>query len=418
MKSFVVIGGGAAGVFGAIRIAELCHQNNLKASITIYESGKKLLRKVKISGGGRCNITHNEFDPKIFAKSYPRGHKELISPFHQFHTGDLLAWFADRDVNIIAEEDGRMFPESHSSQTIIDTFIGEIKKHGIRVEFNKTLKSLKSLKSLESLENQIQLGFEQGDPVLADAVLFSTGSVKTSYSIVESLGHNITELAPSLFTFKIDHPILNDLAGNSFNNISLKLCADKKVFQQTGPMLITHWGLSGPAVLKLSAWAAREMKRSRYMADLSINWFGDKKLVEIEEEVKDFMVKKTQIKNEYPHILTQRFWLNLLNYLEISVDTPWNQLSKKSFIKICELLYKTDVKISGQSRFKEEFVECGGIDKLEINFKTMESKIIPHLYFAGEVVDIDGITGGFNFQNAWSCSWIAGTNIVNSHLES
>ncbi len=401
MKKIIVIGAGAAGVFAAIRCAEA----NPKTKVTILESGNKVLRKVKISGGGRCNVTHHQFMSAEFVKNYPRGSRELQSPFTQFQAEDTVKWFADRGVKMKAEEDGRMFPVTDSSQTIINCFLNEVKKLNIQIITGKKVTSVKKE------GNQFSIWTEQKDQFKAEGLMLATGSMPEGYKLAKQLGHSITPLAPSLFTFKINSRLLKDLAGISFPEVELTLKTSKKTFQQVGPLLITHWGLSGPAVLKLSAWAAREMKEDNYQSTLEINWLNKKRAPLLEELFKN-KNSKSKLTNLYPQELAGRFWEQFLKVNQLDADTPWNQLPHKQYNQLADALYKTSLEVEGKSRFKEEFVECGGVHLKEIDFKTMESKLTPGLFFAGELLDIDGITGGFNFQNAWTGGWIAGTSLA------
>lgn len=350
-----IIGGGAAGFFTALNIPN-------EHNVSIFEETRNYLRKVKISGGGRCNVTHHQFEINEFIKNYPRGEKELISPLHQFQARDTVEWFKKRGVEIKVEQDGRMFPKTNSSQTIIDCFLKEAAQQG---------------------------------------------SSKSGYDLARGLGHKITELAPSLFSFKIQHPILKDMAGTSFKNVTLSLKLNKRIFSQSGDLLITHWGLSGPAILKLSAWAAREFKNTNYKGKLTVN-FNSNEIHTLKKES-----AKKLVKNSKPTIFTNKFWNKVLDYLKIDQNKNWADISKKEIIHLQMICEQLELEIQGQNRYKDEFVECGGVDLKEINFKTMESKITPGLFFAGEVLDIDGITGGFNFQNAWTTAYIVANNIIN-----
>jgi predicted Rossmann fold flavoprotein len=387
-----IIGGGASGFFAALNIP-LGHR------VSILEESPNFLRKVKISGGGRCNITHHEFDVRNFIKNYPRGQKELISPFHQFQAQDTVEWFEKRGVKIIAENDGRMFPSTNSSQTIIDCFLKEAKKNNIQLQQRKII-------NIKKEDEKFHLTFANDTVQTFDRILMATGSSKSGYELAKKLGHTITPLAPSLFSFKIKHPLLKDMAGTSFKNIYLTVEVDHKKFKERGDLLITHWGLSGPAILKISAWAAREFKQANYKAKLTID-FGY-------EDLHSFKKTHTKnlLKNAKPQIFTQKFWLKILNYLNIKSDKNWADINKKELDQLDNVCQRLELDILGQNRFKDEFVECGGIELKEVNFKTMESKLVSGLYFAGEILDIDGITGGFNFQNAWTSGYIVGHNIA------
>ncbi len=334
----------------------------------------------------------------------------MRSPMQRFQAEDTVEWFKKTGVRLVAEADGRMFPDTNSSQTIIDCYLNLAKQFQIELMPNSTVKAIEPLES-----RQLKLNIRGKASFTADAVLVATGSSPAGYRLVESLGHTITELAPSLFSFKIKDPLISGLQGLSFLEATLKLTLpDKKIFKQTGPVLITHWGLSGPAILKLSAWAAREMKRANYNGTLTVNWMGTENLSDVENKLKRMKEKnlKSYLKNIYPNNLPKRFWLNLLDKYSIDRDKQWAKISNKELSKICQALVASQLTILGQNRYKDEFVECGGVTLSEVDFKTMESKVCPVLYFAGEILDVDGITGGFNFQNAWTTGWVAAQHMV------
>ena len=412
-KSIAVIGGGAAGFFSAICTAQLAQQKGLSPDIRIFEASEHVLKKVRISGGGRCNVTHNCFDVKLFCKNYPRGSRELLSPMQRFQASDTVEWFKNAGVQLVAEPDGRMFPDTNSSETIIDCFFNLIEKHKIKLITNCPVKSIEAVSP-----NRFKLKTGDKNFLTADAVLVATGS--GGYHLPESLGHSISERAPSLFSFIIQDALISGLKGLSFSDASLKLTLPgKKVFKQRGPVLITHWGLSGPAILKLSAWAAREMKQSAYNGISTINWMGAENSNEVENRLNRMKSGnlRSYLKNVYPENLPKRFWLSLLDKYSIGQDKQWAQISKKEVAQLCQALVASQLNISGQNRFKDEFVECGGVALHEIDFKTMESKICPGLFFAGEILDVDGITGGFNFQNAWTTGWVAAQHMMLSNSE-
>jgi predicted Rossmann fold flavoprotein len=409
-KTIAIIGGGAAGFFSAINAAQLAKKKGLSLDIRIFESSGQVLKKVKISGGGRCNVTHHCFDVKSFCRNYPRGSRELLSPMQKFQARDTVEWFKKAGVRLVAEADGRMFPDTNSSQTIVDCYLDLAKQFRIQLMTNSAVTAIEVLSP-----HQLKLKIRGKESFTADAVLIATGSSPAGYRLAESLGHTITELAPSLFSFKIKDPLISGLQGLSFPESTLKLTLPgKKIFRQTGPVLITHWGLSGPAILKLSAWAAREMKHANYNGTLTVNWMGTEKLSEVENRLKQMKEdnSKSYLKNIYPENLPKRFWLNLLDKLSIDRDKQWAKISNKELSKICHVLVATQLNIEGQNRFKDEFVECGGVALSEIDFKTMQSKVCPGLHFAGEILDVDGITGGFNFQNAWTTGWVATRHMV------
>ncbi|MFT7466583.1 MAG: putative Rossmann fold flavoprotein [Brevundimonas sp.] len=409
-QSIAIIGGGASGIFASLRCAEVAKAKKIDVDIRVFEASTKFLKKVRISGGGRCNVTHNIFEVNAFCLNYPRGQKELLSPFQKFQATDTVKWFEERGVDLKHEDDGRMFPVTDNSETIIDCFMQEASKHEIKLLNKMNVKSLKKLG-----DGKISLFINDDESFIADSVLIATGSMLGGYHLAKNLGHSITEIAPSLFTFKIEDEILEGLSGTSFSQAALTLKIDgAKPFEQKGPLLITHWGLSGPALLKLSAWAAREMMHTNYKAIITINWLGIERQDDAEKLLKTIKNNntKTSVGKAYPSELTKRFWLQLLIKCGISKEKNWSEISKKEFRLIVKNLFNCELNVLGKSRFKEEFVECGGINLKEINFKTMESKVCSRLYFSGEVMDIDGITGGFNFQSAWTSGWIAGNNMA------
>jgi|TARA_B110000208_G_C11795786_1_gene439504 predicted Rossmann fold flavoprotein len=409
-QSIAIIGGGASGIFASIRCAEAAKERKIDVDIRVFEASTKFLKKVRISGGGRCNVTHHIFEVNDFCLSYPRGRKELLSPFQKFQAADTVEWFEERGVGLKHEVDGRMFPITDNSETIIDCFMQEANKHEIKLLNKMNVKSLKKLG-----DGRISLFINDDESFIADSVLIATGSMPGGYRLAKNLGHSITEIAPSLFTFKIQDEILEGLSGTSFSQAALTLKIDgAKPFEQKGPLLITHWGLSGPALLKLSAWAAREMMHTNYKAKITVNWLGIERQDDTEKLLNTIKNNntKTSVGNAYPSELTKRFWLQLLIKCDISKEKNWSEISKKEFHLIMKNLFSCELDVLGKSRFKEEFVECGGINLKEINFKTMESKVCSGLYFSGEVMDIDGITGGFNFQSAWTSGWIAGNNMA------
>ncbi|MCC6137655.1 MAG: NAD(P)/FAD-dependent oxidoreductase [Bdellovibrionaceae bacterium] len=405
----IIVGGGAAGFFAAINAAELAQQNSKPVDIRILEFSSSILKKVRISGGGRCNVTHNLFEPKLFCERYPRGSKELLGSFQRFQAKDTVEWFAKHGVDLVAEDDGRMFPDTDTSETIIDCFVDAAKDAGVQILLNHRVESIE-----RTSEGTYLVQCADKEAMIANSVMIATGSSPQGYRLAEALGHSLTELAPSLFSFKITDPLLTDLSGLSFETADVKLVIpEEKPFKESGPLLITHWGLSGPAVLKISAWAAREMMHADYKAKLIVNWMGVKKIEDVSALIKKLKDSnlKSQIHNIYPEQLAKRFWVKVLEKSQIPEDKRWADLSNKEIQTLSETLFATEFTVLGKNRYKDEFVECGGVSLKEINFKKMESKICPGLYFSGEVLDIDGITGGFNFQNAWTGSWIAAQNM-------
>ena len=391
-KNIYIIGGGAAGFFCAANLNEKLY------NITILEQNSDVLQKVKISGGGRCNVTHACFDPKELVHFYPRGNKELLSVFTKFQPGDTMDWFDQRKVSLKIENDNRIFPESNSSQTIIDTFLNEIKQKNIEV------KTKCSVKAIEQSDEKYLIKTNQGD-FLADLIIYATGSSPKSLKIIENLGHKIIEAVPSLFTFNIKDELISELPGTSFENAEVRIPNLKT--EENGPLLITHWGLSGPAILKISAWEARNLAKLNYQFDIEIN-FISKPISEAEEiflETKQNHPKKT-IAQAKMFEITNRFWQKILEVSKVDFNKNISNISGKEMKTILENLCQRKFSVNGKSTFKDEFVTAGGVDLKEINFKNMSSKILPNFYIAGEVLNIDAVTGGFNFQACWSEAWL------------
>lgn len=394
----IVVGGGAAGFFSAINIVE----RNPKLKVAILERGKEVLSKVRVSGGGRCNVTHACFEPNELVKFYPRGEKELRGPFHQFCSGDTIEWFENHGVELKIEDDGRMFPVSNSSQTIIDCFINTSQKLGISILTGQSVQSIFYTEG--SVENYWKIE-TQTENYLAGKLILATGSNSKIWDLLHTFGHAIITPVPSLFTFNIKDSRIKELPGIA-TQATVKV-KDTKL-ESTGPLLITHWGMSGPAILKLSAWGARILHDKNYQFTIEVNWLNDIESEEAEmllKELKQEHAKKT-VSKKSPLELQNRLWESLVLASGISNETKWADLSKIQLQNLANQLTKGLFQVNGKSTFKEEFVTAGGIDLKEINFKTMESKLHPNLYFAGEIVNIDAITGGFNFQNAWTSGFI------------
>ena len=394
MYDCLIVGGGAAGFFTAINIVE----RNPKAKVAILERGAEVLGKVRISGGGRCNVTHACFEPNELVKFYPRGEKELRGPFHQFCSGDTIEWFERHGVALKIEDDGRMFPVSNSSQTIIDCFLKATQQLGIKVLTGQSVQSIFKKDNYWKIDTQNQ-------NYQAENLILATGSNPKIWEMLQEFGHAIIPPVPSLFTFNSKDPRIKELPGVSAK-VTVRV-KDTKL-EATGPLLITHWGMSGPAILKLSAWGARILHDKNYQFTLLVNWLNDLDTEEALAQLKTLkqeQAKKTVAKKS-PFELTNRLWESLVLAAGISAETKWADLSKTQLQHLAQQLTNGVFQINGKSTFKEEFVTAGGIDLKEINFKTMESKIHPNLYFAGEIVNIDAITGGFNFQNAWTSGFI------------
>lgn len=400
-KKIVIIGGGAAGFFCASNLDET------KFNVTILEQNSDVLQKVKISGGGRCNVSNACFDPRDLVRFYPRGSKELLSVFTKFQPGDTMAWFEERKVPLKIENDNRIFPESNSSQTIIDTFLNEVQRKNFQILTQQSVTDI-------SFENEKwQIKTKQSLVFDADCVVYATGSSPKSLKILQNLGHNIVDLVPSLFTFNIKNNLLKDLPGTSFPDAEVSIPQLKA--SEQGALLITHWGLSGPAILRLSAWEARQLFKLSYKFDLVVNFIGKtfKEAAETFIQFKEEHPKKN-IGQGKPFDITNRFWLKILELANVNPQKSISQLNKKEMHAVLMLLCENKMKVEGKSTFKDEFVTAGGVDLKEINFKNMSSKKLSNFYVAGEVLDIDAITGGFNFQACWSEAWLIAEDLNNS----
>jgi hypothetical protein len=398
-KDIIIIGGGAAGFFAAINIAE----QNPSLKVAILERGKEGLTKVKISGGGRCNVTHAEFIPQDLILNYPRGEKELLGPFHQFMTGDTIEWFEKRGIALKIEDDGRMFPVSNSSQTIIDCFLSEAEKYRVEVLYNH------SVKTIEKPDSVFKIETTQGD-FASEKLLVATGSNPKIWNILEHLGHTISQPVPSLFTFNIQDNRIKDIPGVVAKNIEVKVLNTN--LWSEGPLLITHWGMSAPSILKLSAFGALEFAKRDYKFRIEINFIKQsfEDCMESLKALKQDLAKKTVYKSTQ-FDLPKRLWHKMVLAANMNEDTRWADLNKSQLENLANQLTQAVFDVDGKSTFKEEFVTAGGVNLKEVNFKTFESKKIENLYFAGEVLNIDAVTGGFNFQNAWTGAYIAAKNI-------
>ena len=403
----IIVGGGAAGFFTAINIAE----RNPKLKIAILERGKTVLEKVRISGGGRCNVTHAEFVPKELAKNYPRGEKELIGPFHQFCSGDTIEWFANHGVELKIEDDGRMFPTTDSSQTIINCFLQAVQQLKIDVLTSQSVQSIFQGNDYWKVETN-------HETYSCQKLIMTTGSNPKVWEMLQNIGHNIVPPVPSLFTFNIKDARIKDLMGISAV-ATVKVKGTK--LEASGPTLITHWGMSGPGILRLSAWGANLLAAKNYQFTIQVNWLNDATFEETFETLKELKAvhSKKIISKKSPFDFPNRLWESLVHAAGIgtfstsndSQDVKWGDVSNKQLMALAVQLTNGEFQVNGKSTFKEEFVTAGGIDLKEINFKTMESKLLPNLYFAGEIVNIDAITGGFNFQNAWTSGFILASEI-------
>jgi len=396
--NIVVIGGGAAGFFAAITTAEA----NPRAKVTLLERNANVLGKVRISGGGRCNVTHACFDSAELVKHYPRGSFALRGPFTRFQPKDTVTWFESRGVKLKTERDGRIFPISDDSATIVDCLIYAARDAGVIIRTKVETSNVK----------RQEIGFvvelRTGEILQADKLLLATGNSVAGWRWARALGHSVTPPVPSLFTFEIQDERLAGLAGLSVERATASLSTS---LQQTGPVLITHWGLSGPAILKLSAWGARVLHDCNYQAELEINWLPDLREDALIERLNDTKRERGgQIVSAHSPLpeIPQRLWKSLASAAEVHDEQRWAKLPKANLIKLAQELHCGKFQITGKGQFKEEFVTCGGVHLDEVNFRTMESRICPGLFLAGEILDIDGVTGGFNFQSAWTTGWLAG----------
>ena len=395
----IIVGGGAAGFFTAINIVE----KNPKLKVAILERGKTVLEKVRISGGGRCNVTHACYEPIELVKFYPRGEKELRGPFNQFCTGDTIEWFHNHGIALKTEADGRMFPESNASQTIIDCFLECTKKLGIHVLTSQSVQSIFKKDNFWKIETQ-------SDQYLTEKLILATGSNPKIWDLLHDFGHGVIPPVPSLFTFNIKDTRIKELPGVSAN---VSVMVEGTQLSTDGPLLITHWGMSGPAILKLSAWGARILNDKNYQFTIIVNWLCDVDTEECEKLLKELKLEnaKKAVAKKSPFAITSRLWESLVLAAGITLETKWADLNKTQIQNIANQVTKSNFSVNGKSTFKEEFVTAGGVDLKEINFKTMQSKLHENLFFAGEIMNIDAVTGGYNFQNAWTSGFVVANSI-------
>ncbi|MBT4799795.1 MAG: NAD(P)/FAD-dependent oxidoreductase [Verrucomicrobia bacterium] len=399
--NLIVIGGGAAGFFGAISAAQAGLQN-----ILILERGPEILTKVRISGGGRCNVTHNCYEPHELVENYPRGIKNLMGAFHRFQPADTITWFEDQGVELKVEADGRMFPTTDKSETIINALTSAARENGVAWHTRCGVEKVRKSNDLFELKTT------DGVTHFTKSLLVATGGIRSEHARIpaEDLGHKLSDPVPSLFTFKIEDYRLHGLPGVSVPNASLRT---GKIETQ-GPLLITHWGLSGPATLKASAWGARELSKSDYHFTLEINWTGNETPDSLEskfDEQRREYGKRKVAKRSIIDGITHRLWQRLTETAKVTESTTWANLTRDQSSQLARELAAAKFKVTGKSLNKEEFVTCGGVSLDDLNLKTMESKSVPNLYFSGEVLNIDGVTGGFNFQSAWTTGHLAGLAI-------
>jgi predicted Rossmann fold flavoprotein len=401
-RRIVIIGGGAAGIFAAA----VCAEKAAGLEIIVLEKTRQLLSKVRISGGGRCNVTHAQFDPRKLTSNYPRGNKELFGPFHRFQPQDTIAWFNRRGVELKIEADGRMFPVTDCSATIINCLLSAAKEGSVDIR-NEHM-----IQSIEKKGDSFVLHLEKQDPLECDYLILATGSNPHGHQLAASLGHAIVPSVPSLFTFNTPTSPLNDLAGIAVEDAEISLKTSG--FKQRGNLLITHWGFSGPAALKLSAWAARDLHACNYRTELYINWipsFKNEEALDCLSKIKQQRPQRT-LDHENPFHLPMNLWKRLLALSDIPLGAPMGHLPKKTLLTLVDGLTRSTFAQDGKTTYKQEFVTCGGVPLKEVDFKTMESRLVKNLFFAGEVLDIDGVTGGFNFQNAWTTAYLAASCIA------
>lgn len=398
-----VIGGGAAGFFSAIQ----CKLHHPDVQVTILEKSAKVLAKVKVSGGGRCNVTNVESDPVRLASKYPRGERQLKKAFREFSTTDTIRFFEERGVALVVQEDGCIFPKSQNSQTIISCFLEEARKLGIEIKLQQ------AIDSLVKCENNFEVHIS-GEVETFDKIIVCTGGTpkRSGLNWLDELGQPVVDPLPSLFTFNMPKNPVCELMGVVVEHAIARIPGTKLIAQ--GPLLITHWGMSGPAILVLSAWGARELAAKHYSFEVAVNWVGDSNEERVRQNLLQIQQANSEIKLKKfgPFQLSQRLWEFLLIKYGISVDKRYRELSKKEFNVMVNFLTNDLYPVNGKTTFKEEFVTAGGVDLNGVNFKTMESKYIPGLHFAGEILDIDGITGGFNFQAAWTTGFLAGKGVI------
>jgi len=411
-RRIVVIGGGAAGCFAAIA----CAESNPQIQVIILEGSSQLLSKVRISGGGRCNVTHACDEPALLVENYPRGGQALRGAFSRFQVKDVVQWFQRHGVRLKTELDGRMFPETDNSETIVDCLLQTAQRYGVELRTKAMVTHVQPLNINPTLNQTggFEVSLRNGEQVYCDRLLLATGGSPTGHHLAKQIGHHIIPIVPSLFTFNLSDPRLQGLGGVAINPVQLTLHIRSQTWVQTGALLITHWGISGPAVLRLSAWAARELYACNYQATLHLNWLPQISPEQVKQRLGECKQKsgKRTITSHCPFPLPRRVWqsliIHLTNRLTLDPQIQWAQISKPFLHYLVTELTCGEYQVHGKGAFKEEFVTCGGIDLKEVDFKTMTSRLCPGLFFAGEILDIDGITGGFNFQSAWTTGWMAG----------
>ncbi|MHB8606207.1 MAG: BaiN/RdsA family NAD(P)/FAD-dependent oxidoreductase [Thermoplasmatota archaeon] len=397
-----MLGGGAAGFFGALAAAEA----DPTARVVLLEAASRPLQKVKISGGGRCNVTTSVTRPGELVKSYPRGANELRGVFARWGPRETVDWFESRGVRLKTEPDGRVFPESDDSQSILDALEAEARRRGVEVRCSTHTTHL-----LPLADGRFEARIRSGEPLVADAVLLATGSSPSGLRLAAALGHKLVPPVPSLFTFVVKDPRLDGLAGVAVEKTRLRLKVGAEEFEHWGPLLVTHWGVSGPGVLKLSAWGARALAASAYRGTLAVDFAPDVKEPELRARAaanREEHPRGTIAAHPLTDAIPRRLWEHLLRHASVDAETRWNELPSKALHELVRAVKASTFEVTGKGEFKEEFVTAGGVALGEVDFRTMESRVRPGLYFAGEILDVDALTGGFNLQNAWSTGWVAG----------
>lgn len=401
-----IIGAGAAGCFAAANIPY-----NSAREVVLFEKTGKVLQKVKVSGGGRCNVTHACFDIPELLKRYPRGQRFLRKTLYHFTPQHTIDWFESRGVQLKGEEDGRMFPVTDDSQTIIDCLWQQVMRNKVQVRYNK------SVQRIEKKDDVFTISFADNTEYVADRVMIACGGFPKAeqYNWITALGHTVNLPVPSLFTFNIPKHPITELMGISVEEVIVKIQGTK--IAERGPILITHWGMSGPVVLRCSAWGARELNEKNYDFKILVNWLADKNENDLQEEIRYIRQEqgKQLVNNKNPFGLPKRLWEYMLQQCSVADTARWGELPAAAQNKLIKTLVTDEYHVSGKTTFKEEFVTSGGITLSEINPQTLESRVVPGLYFGGEIIDVDGITGGFNFQNAWSSGFIAAENMIQSN---
>jgi len=409
-KTVVVIGGGAAGFFSAIN----CAGENPNLNVILLEKSSKVLAKVRVSGGGRCNVTHACFDPSELVKFYPRGSRELLGPFHTFSPKDTISWFSARGVELKTETDGRMFPVANDSAVIVECLLNSASITGVKVKLNSAVISVK-----KNDTNDFEIELQTGEIIIADKVILAAGGFPTlkAFDWFTDTGHTIIPPAPSLFTFNMPGNPISELMGVSLENAKVKIQGTK--LSNSGSLLITHWGMSGPCILKLSSIAARTLQEMNYNFKILVSWLPDVSDEELRLKLQQLRLDmaRKKMSSSNPFQLPKRLWEHLLFKSITDKDQDWAHLKKEEVNRLIKALIMDEYEVKGKTTFKEEFVTCGGVDLREIDFKSMESKKSPGLFFAGEVLNIDAVTGGFNFQAAWTTAYIAGKHIAGSLVE-